>query len=102
MLHPRHRGDCTDFYFSPHQTERLDFKIPDDVRSEVEHAAARAGRTFNDQIIYIAKLLRDLGAPDFDDERIVEDWDALMSPCRVFLPEAGGWIPLSSPSSTTP
>ena len=50
VLHPRHRGDCADFFYAPHQDERLEFKVPADVVSEIEQAAARAGRTRNDQI----------------------------------------------------
>src|SRR5512145_3266848 len=65
-MHPRHRGGCADFYYAPHQDERVDLKVPVDVRGELELAAARAGLTWNDQLCYVGELFLGLRPPDFD------------------------------------
>ena len=96
MLHPRHRADCSEFFDGLHQnTKRVDFKAPDDVISEIGLAAARAGRTWNDQLGYIAELFLGRRPPDFDDARSEEDWRTLLSPSMLWIPEAGGWIPFA-------
>ena len=101
ILHPRHRSDCADLFWAPHQIHDMDLQAPDDVFSEVEHAAARAGRTFNDQIAYIGRLLRGVHAPDFEDGRSVGDWCALMNQAKVYVPEVGVWVSFTCMKKTT-
>jgi len=95
VLHQRHRGDCADFFSTPQQTGSVEFLAPIDVISEIELAAARAGRTWNDQICYIAELFQGRRPPDFDDERTEDDWRTLMSPSRVWIDKEGCWVPFT-------
>ena len=95
MLDPRHRVDCADFFRAPHQRDHLNFKIPVNVISEIELAASRAGRTWNDQICYITGIFLGWRTLDFDDARSVEDWRTLMTGSMVQLDEAGKWFPFN-------
>ncbi|HSF67703.1 MAG TPA: hypothetical protein VLA67_09790 [Nitrospiraceae bacterium] len=95
-MHPRHRGGCADFYYAPHQDERVDLKVPVDVRGELELAAARAGLTWNDQLCYVGELFLGLRPPDFDDPRSVEEWRTLMSDSLVWIDTEGDWVPFNS------
>jgi hypothetical protein len=56
VLNPRHRGDCADFFVAPHQTARVQLGGPVSAIGEIEHAAARAGRTWNTQLTYVLGL----------------------------------------------
>ena len=92
-LHPRHRGDCADFFADSDQTEHVQLDGPRSAIGEIEHAAARAGRTWNTQLTYVLELCRGYHPSDFDDERSVEDWRTLLRPCRFRLSEAEDWNP---------
>ena len=95
MLHPRHRGDCADFFATPEQNERIDIQIPPDLQTELEQEAARAGRTWNDHLCYILNVLHGSHTPDFDDASSVEDWRTRMSPCLFQLREGEEWYPFT-------
>lgn len=95
MLHPRHRGDCADFFATPKQSQSVDLNVPGDLLEELEHEAARGGRTWNDYVGYILRILRGQHPPDFDDARSVEDWRTRMSPCEFRLTEGGEWFPFT-------
>ena len=95
VLHPRHRGDCADFFTTPQQIGRVELIGPTDVISEIEHIAQHAGRTWNDQLNYIAELFLGHRLPDFDDTRSVEDWCALMSAFKYRSGDAGYWTPFT-------
>lgn len=101
-LHPRHRGDCADFFADSDQTARIQFDGPVAVIGEIEHAAARAWRTWNTQFVYVVEICLGYHLPDFDDGRTVEDWRALLSPCRFRLSEAGAWSPFACLRRKTP
>jgi hypothetical protein len=45
VLHPRHRGDCEEFFVAPHQTARVQFDGPTAVIGKAEHRAAVADST---------------------------------------------------------
>src|SRR5688572_23176605 len=97
QLHPRHRGDCAEFFVAPQQTERIEFGGPvatiNAMVYAIEHAAARAGRTWNTQLIYVMSLCLGHHPPDFDDARTVEEWRTLLSPCEFRTSETGDWSP---------
>ena len=93
VLHPRHRGDCADFYVDPQETERVALAGPRSAISAIEHAAARAGRTWNAQFTYVVELLLGYHPPDFNDERSVEDWRSLLSVCNFRVREGEDWTP---------
>ena len=93
VLNPCHRGDCADFFVTPHQTEHVDLKVPADVLGELEHTAACAGRTWNTQLTYIVELCFGDHPPDLDDGRSVEDWRTLLSRCAFRVSEAADWTP---------
>lgn len=93
LLHPRHRGDCAEFFVAPQQTCCVQVEGPDDVIGEIEHAAARAGRTWNTQLTYVLGCCLGEHPSDFDDGRSVEDWRTLLRPCRFRLSEAEDWSP---------
>ena len=95
MLHPRHRADCGDFFVAPDQTDRIDFKVPADVINDLEREAFRAGRTWNDQLTYVAEVFLGRRPPDFDDPRSVEDWRTLLRSSLYRLTEAGDWLPFA-------
>jgi hypothetical protein len=94
-LHPRHRGDCFEFFTAPDQTELMAFQCPATVRSELEQAAARTGRTWNDQLCYVVDLCRGHHPPDFDDPRSVEDWRTLLGQCEFRFTTAEDWSPFT-------
>jgi len=102
MHHPRHRGDCAEFFVATHQTHHGQFDGPVDVIDELEHAAAMAGRTWNDQLTYIMEVCLGKCLPDFDDGRSVEDWRTLLTPCRYRVREAEGWSPCTCLWRKTP
>lgn len=102
VLHPRHRGDCADFFVAPHETSRMQVAGPIAVISEIEHAAARARRTFNAQFTYVVNLCSGDHPPDFDDGRTVEDWRTLLSPCTFRFSEAAAWSPCTCLWRKTP
>jgi hypothetical protein len=81
--HPRHRGDCADFFATAQQPARIALDAP--VSSISEHAAALAGRTWNDQLTYVIDLCLGDHPPDFNDERSTEDWRTLMSPWNKWI-----------------
>ena len=93
VLHPRYRGNCADFFAAPHQTAYVQLDGPANVIGELEASAARAVRTWNDQLTYIVELCLGYRPSDFDDTRSVEDWHMLLSPCRFRTSEAEDWIP---------
>ena len=93
VLNPRHRADCYDFYTAPHETNSMQFDGPADAIGTIEHAAARAGRTWNTQLTYVLELCLGDHPSDFDDGRSVEDWRTLLSPCRFRFSEAEAWRP---------
>lgn len=101
-VQPRHRGDCADFFSSSDQTEFMQLDLPVNVLSAMEHAAARAGRTWNDQLCYIVKLLLGDNLPDFDDGRSVEDWRTLLSRCRFRFSEGEAWRSFAAMRRMTP
>lgn len=102
VLNPRHRGDCADFFVDPDQTARIQLECPRAVLGDIEHAAARAGRTWNNQFIYVMELCRGYHPPDFDDGRSVEDWRTLLSRCAFRLREAEDWNPFTCLWRKTP
>jgi hypothetical protein len=102
VLHPRHRGNCADFFVAPQQTERVELAGPRSAIGEIEHAAARAERTWNDQFLYVLELCLGYHLPDFDDERSVEDWRLLLSRCRFRCSEADNWSPCTCLWRKTP
>ncbi|MEO8048666.1 MAG: hypothetical protein ABI684_15380 [Nitrospirota bacterium] len=71
VLHPRHRGDCAEFFVATDQTKPMIFAGTKDVLAELEHAAALAGRTWNDQVNYVMRICLGRRQPDFDDGRSV-------------------------------
>jgi hypothetical protein len=73
----------------------MHFDGPVAVISAIEHAAARAGRTWNAQFTYVLELCRGYHPTDFDDGRSVEDWRTLLSPCRFRWSEAEVWNPFT-------
>jgi hypothetical protein len=91
VLHPRHRADCYDLFTAPHETESVQFQGPALAVCEFEHAAARAGRTWNSQLTYVLGLCLGKHPPDFDDGRTVEDWRTLLAKCAFRLSEAENW-----------
>ncbi len=91
VLHPRHRGDCAHFFVAPQQTERIHFDGPVAVINAIEHAAARAGRTWNDQFTYVMGICLGMHLPDFEEARSVEDWRALVSECAFRFSEGEAW-----------
>ena len=95
VLHPRYRGTCADFFVAPHQTERMHFDGPVAVIGTIEHAAARTGRTWNDQLTYVLELCLGYHPSDFDDGRSVEEWRTLLSPCAFRFSEAEAWNPFT-------
>lgn len=95
MLDPRHCGNYADFFATPKQSKSVDLNVPEDLQAELEREAALAGRTWNDHIGYIVRILFGHQPPDFDDARSVEDWFTRMSPCEFRLTEAGDWIPFT-------
>lgn len=92
-LHPCHRGDCAEFFVAPHQTEEMQLDGPVTVISAMEHAAARAGRTWNTQLTYVLGLCLGYHPPDFDDGRSVEEWRTLLAPVRFRFHEGQDWRP---------
>lgn len=80
----------------------MDLNIPVDVLEELEHTAARAGRTWNDQLCYIVGIWLGHHPPDFDDERSVEDWRTLLSSCGYRFTDAEEWIPFIRVLEKTP
>jgi hypothetical protein len=72
------------------------------VISAIEHAAARTGRTWNDQFTYVLGLCLGKHPPDFDDGRSVEDWRTLLSRCRFRWSEAEAWTPFTCLRRETP
>ena len=95
MLHPRHRGDCAEFFVPPGKTARIEFDGPVDVIGEMEHAAARAGRTWHAQFTYVMGICLGYHPPDFEDNRSVADWRTLLSECNFRTMETGGWAPFT-------
>jgi hypothetical protein len=93
VIHPRYRGNCAEFFVAPDQTEGVQLAGPVTVISGIEHAAARAGRTWNTQCTYVLGVCLGYHPPDFDDGRSVEDWRALLAPCRFRCSEAEPWSP---------
>jgi hypothetical protein len=102
VLNPRHRADCYDFFTAPYQTASVQLDGPADVFGEIEHAAARTGRTWNTQLTYVLELCLGKHLPDFDDERSVEDWRTLLRPCAFRLREAEAWNPCTCLWRKTP
>jgi hypothetical protein len=102
VLNPRHRWNCAGFFAAPHQTAHIDLAGPRSAINELEHAAARAGRTWNDQLNYILELFRGYRPPDFDDERSVEDWRTFMSPWKFRADETDDWSPFTCLWRKTP
>jgi hypothetical protein len=94
-VHPRHRGDCADLFSTPEQTARIELDAPDSTISEIEHAAARTGRTWNAQLIYVLSLCLGYHPPDFTDGRSVEDWRTLLSPCNFRFSDSDAWRPFT-------
>jgi hypothetical protein len=101
-MHPRHRGDCADFFAAQNQTNRIDLDAPGSTIGEIEHAAAKAGRSWCDQFTYLMGVVMGSHLPDFDDARSVEDWRTLMNPCRLRLRKAEAWIPCACLWGNTP
>jgi hypothetical protein len=95
MVHPRHRGDCADFFATLQQPKRIDLDGPHSAINKLERAAAQAGRTWNDQLIYIFGLFLGYHLPDFDDGRSLEDWRTFMSPWKFRVSETEGWSPFT-------
>ena len=95
VLDPRHRGDCAEFFVAPDQTESMQLGGPRSAIGEIEHAAARAGRTWNAQLAYVLGLCLGDHPPDFDDARSAEDWRTLLRPCAFRFSEAADWIPFT-------
>lgn len=92
-VNPRHRGDCADFFSTPQETARIEFDAPVEVIGEMEHAAAKTGRTWNTLFTYVMGICFGKHLPDFDDPRSVEDWRTLLSDCNFRLRETEGWKP---------
>ena len=95
-------GTVLIFFVAPHETARMQFAGPIDMISEIEHAAARAGRTCNTQFTYVLEVCRGHHQPDFDDGRSVEDWRTLLSPCTFRFSEAAAWSPCTCLWRKTP
>jgi hypothetical protein len=95
VLHPRHRADCYDLFTAPHETECVAFQGPAGVIAELERDAARTGRTWNAELIYVLEICRGYHPSDFDDPRSVEDWRTLLSPCAFRVNEAADWSPFT-------
>lgn len=93
MLHPRHRGDCSEFFRSPHLTESVQLDALRSTVSDIEHAAAKAGRTWSEQLTYILEVCLGKHLLDFDDPRSTEDWRMLMTPCRLRWSGMEEWYP---------
>jgi hypothetical protein len=102
VINPRHRGDCADFFVAPRQTERVQLDGPTATIGKIEHAAARAGRTWNTQLTYVLELCLGYHPPDFDDGRSVEEWRTLLGPCRFRFSEAEPWSPCTLMWRKTP
>jgi hypothetical protein len=85
-----------------HQTHRVQLDGPADVISEIEHAAALAGRTWNTQLTYVLELCLGYHPSDFDDGRSVEDWRTLLSACRFRFSEAEAWRSFEAMQRMTP
>jgi hypothetical protein len=102
LHHPRHRGDCAEFFVDPDQTARLYFDGPCSVIGDIEHAAASTGRTFNEQFAYLVDVCLGERLPDFDDARNAEDWRTLLSACRFRWSEAEAWDSFAAMQRMTP
>ena len=101
-VHPRHRGDCAEFFQAPQHTVRIQLDGPVAVISAIEQAAARTGRTWSDQFTYVLGICLGKHLPYFNDERGVEDWRMLLSPCRFRFSEAEAWSSWMCLWRTTP
>ncbi|HKQ34013.1 MAG TPA: hypothetical protein VJT11_01780 [Nitrospiraceae bacterium] len=101
-VHPHHRGDCADFYTAPQYTARIHLDGPVTTISAMEHEAARTGRNWNDQFIYVVKVCLGDHLPDFDDERSAEDWRTLLSDCNFRFSEAEDWRSFAAMRRMTP
>lgn len=102
VLDPRHRGDCADFFAAPDQTARMEVDGPCAAIGELEHAAAKGGRTWNAQLDYVIKVCLGDHLPDFDDGRSVGDWRTLLRPCRFRWMEEEAWTPFTCLWRKTP
>jgi hypothetical protein len=101
-LHPRHRGDCADFFADLDQTEHVQLDGPRSAIGEIEHAAALAGRTWNTQFVYVVEICLGYHQPEFDDGRSVDDWRTLLSRCAFRVSEAAAWSPCTCLWRKTP
>ena len=94
-VHPRHRGDCADFFSPPEYIASIEFTMPHSTLNELEQAAAQAGRTWNEHMIYVLELCRGHIQPDFGDRRSAEEWRTLLSGCRLRFNEGEEWRPIT-------
>lgn len=90
------------FFVDPHQPARMQVDGPADAIGEIEHAAARDGRAWNDQFTYVLGLCLGDHSPDFDDGRSVEDWRTLLSRCAFRFERGVAWSPFTCLWRKTP
>jgi hypothetical protein len=92
---PQHRADCSDFYCHP-DDEHIGFHAPLEVIAALEDAAQRAGRTWNEQLIYVIDICREAERVSPDDERTPNGWRTLMAEVTICL-DGTTWIPFPYP-----
>ena len=92
---PKSRADCADFFCAPDQTNWIGLRGPIEVTHALEQAAEEAGRTWNDQLIYVFSVCRGEQLPSLEDKRTAEDWRTLMGGMQMCLNEGEEWIPCS-------
>ena len=97
LREPKSRADCVEFYCAPNQTEWIDMRGPIEVTHVLEQAAEEAGRTWNDQLVYVFNVCRGAQLPSLEDTRTAEDWRTLMGKMQMCFRERedGRWIPCS-------
>jgi hypothetical protein len=101
-MHPRHRGDCADFFVTEKQPARIQLDGPRSVIGELERASAKAGRTWNDQLTYVFEICFGYHLPDFEDGRTAEDWRTLMSQLNFRFSEGESWSSFAAMRRMTP
>jgi hypothetical protein len=92
---PRHRADCADLVCAPDQDAWIGLRCPREVTNALEQAAEEAGRTWNDQLLYVIDMCSGHQPPSFDDTRTAEDWRTLMAQMQMQFDEGGQWFPFS-------
>lgn len=91
---PKYRADCIEwFHDRARETEKIQFSGPRAVFAAIEQAAERAGRSFNDQLLYVLRVCEGRQALDFSDTRSLSKWRVLIGQLEMQLNEGEAWVP---------